>query len=146
MRQKKHRDAQKSKVYTWENAVFRCKDKSRVPYGNIQNLVDYVWAKEGLSFPPQVEPLPKQAKVYCATGSRLKLQFQETAQTCVILHEIAHAMTSDFEGNSNHHGSLFMGIFIQLLVRYMGLSYAELVGSAENSGLKVKIDAKPIFI
>jgi hypothetical protein len=55
-------------------------------------------------------------------------------------------MSSNLEGESNGHGAIFMGIYIQLISRYMKLSYTRLVDSAFEYGLRVRIDARPVFL
>jgi hypothetical protein len=139
------RDLQKSKVYKWEQQFVALRDTNPVPFKNIQSIVDYIWKREGLNFPPTVEPLPKQ-KHAGGDATRLIVRFPEKTFSWVVLHELAHSMTATFDNKSNGHGSLYMGIYIQLLSRYLGLKYSDLVWSAQDAGLKVELNAKPVFI
>lgn len=140
------RDSQKSKVYKWEQEFVSPFDTMPVKFEAIKPIVDYVWDSEGLKHPPLVSRLPKQNKRCAATGSRLDVRFQDETYTWIILHELAHSMTGTFDGYSNHHGALYMGIYIQLLSRYLKLPFGELVKSAQQSGLAVKLDARPVFL
>lgn len=60
-------DAAAKKVYAWEDEVVAPLDGSRVPFEQMQALVDYVWVSEGLRCPPKVRPL-KGARAAWAGG------------------------------------------------------------------------------
>jgi len=139
-------DKQKQRCYLWEMLHVHPYDTKLIPFHQITSIVDYVWTQEGLLFPPKVEILSKSKS--WAKGCRTELLFRidKLPNTSVILHELSHSMTFDHNMNGNHHGALFMGIYIQLLKRYMNMDSFKLIKSAEDLGLKVKIDAKPIFI
>ena len=141
----KIRDSQKSSVYAWENTIVAPHDQNLVHFDSIQSVINWIWQQEGLQYPPLIEKMPKQ-KHASGDASRICLRFQEQTYTWIILHELAHAMTSNIDDLSNHHGSLFMGIYIQLLIRYLHLPYQEIVDSALSRGLKIKLDARPVFI
>jgi hypothetical protein len=55
-------------------------------------------------------------------------------------------MTATAEGRFDGHGDEFMGIYLQLLVRYLRLDPAELSRSARTDGIEVKEHAQPIFV
>lgn len=140
----KIRDSQKQKVYDWENEHVSPLDENWVPFEQAQSIVDYIWKNEGLKFPPKVRPLPSQArKEGCA--NRLYLQLPPKTKTWIIIHELCHSLTSTFDGTSNLHGALFMGLYIQLLSRYLNADYTFLRTTSENAGLKVQPNAKPVF-
>lgn len=141
-------DSQRLRVYEWENVYVAPHDKTVVPFNHIQNIVDWVWDQEGLLYPPRVEPLPKQNTRNLGDATRTKVRFQTKASiyTWVILHELAHSMTSTVEEDNNGHGSLYMGVYIQLLSRYLKLSYGQLADSAKANGLHIRLDARPVFI
>jgi len=141
----KVRDRQRSLVYNWERTYVASHDRNIVHFEFIQNIVNWVWEKEGLKYPPLVKKLSKHNN-HAGSACRTCVRFKEKTYTWIIFHELAHAMTSDIEHRSNHHGALFMGIYIQLLARYLKISYSDLVSSALKSNLRVKLDAKPIFI
>jgi hypothetical protein len=66
-----------------------------------QGMVNAIWAKMGLKYPPAVELLPKQARPTVASASRLMIFLPEQTPSWCLLHEISHAMTSTAEGHSN---------------------------------------------
>jgi hypothetical protein len=135
-------DKQKQKVYRWEGKEVAPHDKTIVLFDNIQSIVNYVWADFGLEHPPLVG---KQfhKKTTKADATRLVVRFGEKTHTWIILHELSHSATSLCSGESNHHGSLFMGIYLQLLHRYLHL---DLIESAKQAGLHIKEDAIPVFL
>jgi hypothetical protein len=148
------RDSQRSKVYAWEQVHVAPHDQRVVPFDWIKSIVDYVWEKEGLKHPPLVEPMPVQ-KHALGDASRTTVRFVKETRTWIILHELAHSMSSTvenveinqrFEGKTNVHGAIFMGIYIQLLTRYLNLNFGSLVSSAEAMGLRVDPLARPVFL
>jgi len=63
-----------------------------------------------------------------------------------VLHELAHAMTSDADGRSDGHGPLFVGVYVQLIVRYLRLDPLTLIASLQAAGIEVARDARPVFV
>jgi hypothetical protein len=111
----------------------------------VQGLVDAIWSEMGLRYPPKVEHTPKQARMTVATATRLSIRVSaRTPAWC--LHEIAHAMTATAEGCSDGHGGGFMGIYLQLLARYLRSDTAELIRSARTDGIEVTEHAQPVFV
>jgi hypothetical protein len=139
-------DRQKSKTYRWEVSVVAPHDITPVPFDQIEMIVKHVWEQEGLEYPPLVKRLNKKCRKGSACAKRTKLKFHSETYTWIILHEMAHAMTMLSSGESNGHGSLFMGIFCQLLSRYLGFNFVDLVKTAQDAGLRVKPDASPVFL
>jgi hypothetical protein len=140
------RDTQRSRVYDWENRVVVPHDRSRVPIAAAQAMVDAIWTEMGLLYPPRVEPLPSVARRRLADADRLTIRLQALVPSWCLLHELAHAMTSDHDGRSDGHGPLFMAIYVQLLCRYMRLDEADLRTSAAASGIRVALQPKPSFV
>ena len=140
-----NRDRQRSAVYAWERKRVSPHDRSVVPFNQIEFVVHYIWEQEGLSYPPLVKPLPKQAH-NAGDATRTVVRFSKRVPTWMILHELAHAMTSTVDGRSNEHGALFMGVFCKLLHKYLKMDFDELVMSAELAGLKVQPAATPVFL
>lgn len=138
-------DKQKNRVYAWENAVIAPKDKTEILFAQVEPLVRYIWLAEGLDYPPQVLPMPKK-KTKKADATRVAVRFGDKTFTWIVVHELAHSLTSLCDGRSNHHGALFMGMYLQLLSRYLKCDFQELVESARDVGLKVKEDARPVFL
>jgi hypothetical protein len=138
------RDSQRSRVYAWENRVIAPHDRSQIAFGAAQAMVDAIWAEAGLVYPPEVKPLPQQARNLVADATRLCIRLGEATPSWCLLHELAHAMTSTHEGRSDQHGADFMGIYLQLLDRYMRIP--GLRASAEAAGIKVNPQATPAFL
>ncbi len=115
------RDRQRGRVYLWEDEVVAPRDLSRISFTDAQGMVDAIWSELGLRHPPKVEPLPAQARIRLADASRLVLRPPPLIPSWCLLHELAHAMTSDHDGTSDGHGPRFVGIYVQLLVRYLWL-------------------------
>ena len=74
------RNAQKKRVYAWEDRVVAPADRSTLPFSAAQGMVDAIWSELGLRYPPKVEPLPRQARRLQADGSRLRLRLPETVR------------------------------------------------------------------
>jgi hypothetical protein len=54
-----------------------------------------------------------------ADANRLTIRLPGTCPSWWLLYEIAHAMTTDYDGWSDGHGAKFMGLYVQLLTRYL---------------------------
>ena len=109
-------------------------------------MVDAIWAELGLRHPPLVEPLPRQARATVARANRLSLHLPERTPSWCLLHELAHAMSSSAEGHSDGHGPVFMGLYVQLLVRYLRLDRAVLEASLRRAGIDLEPAARPVFL
>jgi hypothetical protein len=89
-------DYQRSAVYRWEAEHVHPKDTGTVPFDQAQAIVDYVWARAGLTYPPKIRELARTAWRTTANADRLTISIPATGvSTTVLLHEIAHSMTSD---------------------------------------------------
>ncbi len=102
--------------------------------------------RQGLLYPPRVERLPAAVHRRLGDADRLTIRLPARVPSWCLLHEMAHAMTSDHDGSSDGHGPLFMGLYIQLLGRYMRFDEAALRASATASGIQVTAEAKPSFV
>lgn len=143
------RDFQKSKVYRWENANIAPHDKSRVSFDQIQEIVNYVWEGEGLKYPPRVEPFPKQVTTKCGDATRLVIRFheEELTPTWVVLHEIAHSLTSTHDGERmDRHGPDFVGIYMQLVEKHLGIPQAVLWHTASMEKVKYNIGSQAYIV
>lgn len=139
------RDYQRSRVYAWENRVIAPLAPGVVSFGEAKGMVNAIWAETGLKYPPAVEPLPKQARVTVASANRLVIFLPGTTASWCLLNEIAHAMTSTAEGNSHGHGKIFMGIYVQLILRYLKIEVNTLMHTLDNLGVELNSDARPLF-
>ena len=130
------RDFQKQRVYDWEDKIIAPRDHSKVPYPNIQAIVDHCWPTP---HPPRVQPLPPNSRKL-GTGHRLRLRFPQTTPTptWVILHELAHALTY-----GDGHGPQFVGAYCHLVNRFLGVPLPLLYATARASN--VKYSASPVY-
>lgn len=116
------RDYQRSVCYAWEARHVHSKDASIVPFEQAQSIVNYVWAKAGLMYPPRIRVLTKNATRVGANATRMWIKIPEAGiQTTVLLHELAHSMTSSAADDQCHdnHGPRFVGAFIKLLAEHI---------------------------
>jgi hypothetical protein len=140
------RDCQKARVYRWEDRVIAPVDGGTVPFAAAQGMVDAIWSELGLHYPPKVERLPRQSRRLKADGSRMRLRLPESIPSWLLLHELAHALSSTADGASDGHAPDFMGLYVQLLDRYLRLPAADLIRSATAGGIVVHPGARPLFV
>ncbi len=140
------RDRQRGKLYAWEERFVASCDPSSIQFAQAQGMVDAIWADMGLRFPPKVEPLPRQARSTVADTNRLTIRLADTSPSWWLLHELAHAMTSTHDGRSDGHGPKFVGIYAQLLMRYLRTPADALSASLHAAGIDMDMQAKPVFI
>jgi len=137
--------ARDRRLYAWENRVVAALDRSVVPFERMQGIVDYVWATEGLQWPPRVRPR-RASKATLATGSRLAIEAPASLPSWILLHEIAHALTSTAEGASDGHGPDFVGTYLRLLVRHCRMDRAMLEQTLAADGIRWNPYARPAFL
>jgi hypothetical protein len=140
------RDRQRSKVYAWEDLFIAPRDPSSIEFARAPGMIEVIWAEMGLRFPPKVEPLPVQARSTVGDASRLSIRLAASSPSWCLLHELAHAMTSTHDGNSDGHGPTFMGLYAQLLIRYLRVPADTLSHSLRAARIEVDMHAKPDFI
>jgi hypothetical protein len=133
------------RLYAWENRVVAPLDSSMVPFERMQDIVDYVWAAEGLRWPPRVRPR-KASRATLATGSRLAIEAPASLPSWILLHEIAHALTSTAEGVGDGHGPDFVGTYVRLLVQHCRLDRVMLEETLAADGIRWTPDARPAFV
>lgn len=91
------RDFQQNKVYTWETQF---PSGRIIEFDFIQGYVNYVWEDLGLKYPPKVRPIAKQTRKWAGKANRYSVWLHETGSTeHTILHELAHSLTIDIDGN-----------------------------------------------
>ena len=140
------RDRQRSKVYAWEERFVAPFDPSTIVFAQAQDMVDAIWTEMGLHFPPKVEPLPRQARSTMADADRLTIRLADTCPAWWLLHELAHSLTSTHEGRSDGHGAKFMGLYVQLLTRYLRLPMDARLASVHAAGIEIDRQAAPVFL
>lgn len=129
------RDSAARRLYAWEDAVVAPRDRSLVPFARLQALVDHVWAAEGRHFPPRIRPLPKQARRTVARATRISIEAPAELPAWVLLHEIAHALIADVDGNGLGHGPDFVATYLRLLVAHARMDRALLEASLRAAGI-----------
>jgi hypothetical protein len=137
------RDYQRSACYAWEDRYVHRKDTGTVPFDKAQSIVDYVWAKSGLTYPPKIRVLAPRARRFEARATRLHIEISRTGtRSTVLLHEIAHSMTSDaIDEQRHHHGPRFVGVFMRLLCDHIStFSLEALMESAAQEGVHFTFD------
>jgi hypothetical protein len=100
----------------------------------------------GLRYPPAVARLPRQARSTIARADRLSILLADLTPSWCLLHELAHAMTSHADGRSDGHGPQFIGIYVQLLARYLRLDRPMLIDSLRDAKIEILGDARPVFV
>jgi len=140
------RDHQRGRVYAWEECFVAPRDSSSVAFAQAQGMVDAIWTDMGLQFPPKVMRLPRQARATIADATRLLIRLSDTTSSWCLLHELAHAMSSTHEGGSDGHGPSFMGLYAQLLIRYLRVPPGALGRSLHEADIEVDMLARPVFL
>jgi hypothetical protein len=140
------RDAQRGRVYAWEDATVAPRDPGKVAFAAAQGMIDAIWAEQGLRYPPRAEKLPPQARRCLGDATRLRIRLPPVFSSWLLLHELAHAMSSTHDGESDGHGAVFMGLYVKLLAQYLRLPRTELLASLRAAGVTVDAEAKPIFV
>jgi hypothetical protein len=121
-------------------------DPTSLPFPAAQAMVDAIWSDMGLRYPPAVAPLSRQATATIARADRLSILLGDQTASWCVLHELAHAMTSHADGRSDGHGPLFMGVYVQLIERYLRIEPQVLIDSLHDAGIKITSDAHPVFV
>jgi hypothetical protein len=121
-------------------------DPTTLPFSATQAMVDAIWSDMGLRYPPAVTSLSRQARSTIARADRLSILLSDWTPSWCLLHEMAHAMTGHADGRSDGHGPLFMGIYIQLLARYLRLDRQRLINSLRDARIEVLCEARPVFV
>jgi len=141
------RDYQRSKVYAWEKQYVSPFDHSKVNLYTAKSIVDYIWQGENLKFPPRVLPIADQSKK-TGQANRSFIWLQPSVPTWVVIHEVAHSMNSTNDGDTvgDHHGPDYVGIYMKLLTKYLGLSLPVLMFTARKDNLDFNLAAQPLFL
>ena len=137
------RDTQKQRVYDWEDRILPPLCGQKVLYKDAQAFVDGVWLKHGWLYPPKVSLMAKQARKIFAQGGREQLKVQPITPAWIILHELAHTLTSTIDGNSDRHGPDFVGIYIKLLESVLNIPVPMTMFTLTKNNIKFNLGAKP---
>jgi|SRR5215831_10737710 len=136
-------DYQRSAVYGWEGRHVHPRDTGTIPFDQAQAIVDYVWTRAGLTYPPKIRELARNARRTAAKADRLTVNIPACGvSSTVLLHEIAHSMTIDAASDRSHaHGPRFVGVFIKLLCDLIPtFSLDELMASARQERVEFSFE------
>ncbi len=138
------RDYQQSKVYHWQSVILYPMDKSRVDFDQAHDLLYYVWRDEGLEYPPIIVPLAPNEKKASAKANRLKIWWptNKSLPSFVLLHEVAHSMTTNYEGIGDRHGKDFVGVYMRLLNKHLRIPLPLLFYTAKVAGVEFDYQAR----
>lgn len=135
------REFQRSKVYKWEQK--HVPSGKRISFNDAQAYVNKVWAAEGLKYPPLIEELAKQTRRWAGKGNRNHVWIPATgASEHTLLHELAHTLTMTIHGEADDdsaHGPDFVGMFIKLVAKHMGVSQFELWYTAKLNNVQFEM-------
>jgi len=110
-------DYQKSKVYSWEDAVVRPMDQTRITLKEAQDWVDFIWANEGRTHPPKIRTDHNKKGGADATRTAIRVT-PGSMFLWIMTHELAHSLLDD--GEVRHgHGPKFVETYVKLLDKYM---------------------------
>lgn len=138
------RDYQKNKVYSWEQKVIAPRGIQNILFANAQIFVDGVWLSNGWLYPPTVELIGKQARITAAKGNRTQIWIHDPMADWIILHELAHSLTTTFEGEGGaRHGPDFVGIYIKLLEKVLNISATMLMYTLKEKNIDFNLGAIP---
>jgi hypothetical protein len=102
----------------------------------------------GLSYPPKIRELGRNATCTEANANRLTINIRATGvNSTVLLHEIAHSLTSDAVSSRTHaHRPRFVGVFMKLLCDLIPtFSLDALMTSARQEGVEFSFEG-PIHL
>lgn len=143
-------DAQRQSCYRWEayfhNETFaKGKHNGFTSVENCTKYVRIILSKEGITKIPEIK-YTKRGQSSCAWGD-WKLKFlvrsDDTIPVDTIIHELAHIIDSSRGRNraaEAGHGPKFIGIYIDLLVRYTSMDRDYLERTARQHGLRIDYD------
>lgn len=138
------RDYQQTALYNWERSL---PDGGWIDISNAQAIVNYIWEKEGLHYPPTVQPIAPQTTKWAGQGGRLEIQLQPRVTMKTIIHEISHSMTGDIESQKTMlHGPWFVGVYVKLLEKYLNVPMPLMLYTLNEHNVDFDINAHPIFL
>lgn len=137
------REYQQTKCYKWEHGL-TLKNNPSFPLEKIQEKVNEIWAAMGLIGPPEVQALPINTK-WLGTGTRMVVKFRKNHPTTLdtILHELAHAMCGSINGAGHKHDEHFVGVYMELMIKFMDIDRFYLWFTADKAKLQYEKFAKP---
>ena len=144
-------DSQRLSCYRWEAAFHHemlettGKHHGFTTIENCAKYVEIILQKEGVTKIPEIK-YTKRGSTSCAWGDwKLKFLVNSDNKVAVdtIIHELAHIIDSSRGRNraaEAGHGPKFIGIYIDLLVRYLNVDRDFLERTARQHGLRIDYD------
>lgn len=134
-------DYQRTNVYKWEDQF----DEGKlIPFDQLQAYVNRVWSEMGLLYPPTVTVKPKNATKIRADATRMEIRFNHKGENeRIVLHEMAHSMLAHIDGLSHQHNDVFVGMYMTLMEKFMGMPIFLLWASANAVGVDYQKFVKP---
>lgn len=140
------RDYQRQRVYDWETRWIMPRVRDSITFDTAVHVGNYIWSELGLDYPPMFKPLAKQTRRWAGKANRIAVWLPETTTTKTVIHEIAHSLTSDIDGDSHQHGPEYVGMYMKLLDRFTALSLPELLYTAREARVDYNLGATPVFL
>ena len=125
------RDAQKLRVYDWEDDNIFPEDRRPMPWSGCIFYAKYVWERVG-DGKPLILSNESKAQSALSLGGKIHIpsDIAEYRTRPTILHEIAHELTEH-----DQHGPAFVSTYMDLCVRFLGLDREKLEKSAIRYGV-----------
>jgi hypothetical protein len=139
------KDYQRSKVYRWEEGAIAPRSSRTVPFDACQGFVDGVFLAHGWHYPPKVKPIRKTSRTLARGGRHELLLPKEGCPDWVILHELAHTCTITVDQDCDNHGADFMGNYLKLLDRVLGIPLCYTMFTLQGKGIKFNLGAAPYW-
>ena len=144
------------RVYSWETAHVSPHDRALCEESTTRAIVQHVWEREGLRWPPKVMIDPRMCPDE-GSGHRMTLTLGPSTKLHVILHELAHSMDFSLESSvgmgrlesetpGTCHDGNWMGLYVRMLDRYIGgihFNQFYLWSTLHRAGLEFAINPKP---
>lgn len=132
------RDAQRDKVYQWENKFYQSYGKEKLVQAQCTALIHEIEEDfKGLSRRPVT--ISYRQKGGCYQRGLTEVNIAEYGQNRdVIVHEMAHWVVSNLHHRTSiaGHGAEFVGVFMLMLQRYQGQCLPDMINHAIELNVK----------
>lgn len=141
-------------VYRWEDKVLAPHDRVNLDPRTAQVVCNHVWSETGLLHPPKIT---YQRGLSGAHANRLEITVGDTLPHHWLFHEMAHCMDQSVEtavgatamrpdsevSGGSYHDENWLGLYVNMLDRYLNLPKLWLYGTLRDHGLTVSYAPKP---
>lgn len=140
-----NRDFQASRVYAWEDRAIGGICSERLTFVQGVQFIEHVWSSLGLLYPPVATR--SRSMNHFLTGERIEITFRDNDLKWMLVHEIAHALTSNLDMSiCDKHGAQFVGVYVGLARRFLGIDVRYLTDSLDEAGIRYDLAARPVFL